>query len=95
MTIALTIAFIIMAFCLPALFCAGFYYGFNTAERVFTTQSVSAEDIPGKSVLDAVKIAAPTHFVPKKKESDEERLQRITAENIENYGTAITQKEVI
>ena len=94
MTLALTIAFIIMAFCLPAMFCAGFYFGFNTAEDVFYNQSVSKDNIPGNELAEAIK-KGPKHFVPKKRETDEERLQRITAENIENYGTGIPQKEVI
>ena len=90
MTIALAFGLIVMAILTPTFFCAGFYYGFNTAEGVFCRQSVSKDNIPGNSVVDAVKSKAVTHT-----ETEEERLSRILAENVENFGTNVPQKEVV
>ena len=88
MTIALVVGLIITACMIPAFFCAGFYFGFNTAEGVFTQQTVSVENIPGKKIADKVKDKLHT-------ETEEERLARILAENVENFGTNIPQKEVV
>lgn len=88
MTIALVVGLIITACMIPAFFCAGFYYGFNTAEGVFTQQSVTTENIPGKIIADKVKDTLHT-------ETEQERLRRILAENVENFGTNVPQKEVV
>ena len=88
MTIALAFGLIVMAILTPAFFCAGFYFGFNTAEGVFTQQSVSVENIPGSKIVDKVK--DNLH-----KETEEERLARLLAENVENFGTNVPQKEVV
>ena len=88
MNTILIIAFCAMGFMLPAMFCAGFYYGFNTAEGVFTQQAVARENIPGYAAVEKVKEA----FRPP--ETAEQRKQRIMGENIENYGTSIPQQEV-
>lgn len=88
MTIALVVGLIITACMIPAFFCAGFYYGFNTAEGVFTQQAVSVENIPGSKIVDKVKDNLHT-------ETEQERLQRILAENVENFGTNVPQKEVV
>ena len=87
MNTILIAAFVAMGFMLPVLFCAGFYYGFCTAEGVFTQQTVKTENIPGK--FSAGKPA------PVPPETREERLARILAENVENFGTDIPQKEVV
>ncbi len=88
MNVILIIAFCAMGFMLPAMFCAGFYYGFNTAEGVFTQQAVARENIPGYAAVEKVK--ETFH-----RETDAERKRRIISENIENYGTSIPQQEVI
>ena len=88
MTIALVVGLIITACMIPAFFCAGFYYGFNTAEGVFTQQAVSVENIPGSKIAGKVKDNLHT-------ETEQERLSRILAENVENFGTNVPQKEVV
>lgn len=88
MTIALVVGLIITACMIPAFFCAGFYYGFNTAEGVFTQQAVTKENIPGKNIVSKVKDTLH-------QETEQERLARILAENVENFGTNIPQKEVV
>lgn len=88
MTIALIFALIVASMLTPAFFCAGFYFGFNTAEGVFTQQAVSTENIPGKNIADKVKDTLHT-------ETEQERLSRILAENVENFGTNVPQKEVV
>ena len=88
MTIALIFALIVASMLTPAFFCAGFYFGFNTAEGVFTQQSVSVENIPGSKIVGKVKDNLHT-------ETDEERLARLLAENVENFGTNVPQKEVV
>ena len=88
----MTIIFIISRFSLlllgPVLFCGGFYYGFTTARNVFVHHTVTTENIPTANLFASVK--EKIH-----RETDEERLSRILAENVENYGTDIPQKEVI
>ena len=93
MTIALTVGLIIMAILTPAFFCAGFYYGFNTAEGVFTQQAVTTENIPGNYFAEKLRDKVDEAMHPP--ETDEERLQRILAENVENFGTNVPQKEVV
>ena len=88
MTIALAFGLIVMAILTPAFFCAGFYFGFNTAKGVFTQQAVSTENIPGKKIVDKAKDTLHT-------ETEQERLSRILAENVENFGTNVPQKEVV
>ena len=88
MTITLAIGLIVLALLAPTFFCAGFYFGFNTAEGVFTQQAVSVENIPGSKIVDKVK--DNLH-----KETEEERLARLLAENVENFGTNVPQKEVV
>ena len=88
MNTILIIAFCAMGFMLPTLFCAGFYYGFKTAEDVFCSQTVTKENIPGKNIADKVKDTLHT-------ETEQERLRRILAENVENFGTNVPQKEVV
>lgn len=92
MNTILIIAFCAMGFMLPTLFCAGFYYGFKTAEDVFCSQTVTKENIPGRETAETVKEAVSVKFRPA--ETAEERKRRIMAENIENYGTAVPQQEV-
>ena len=69
-----------------------FYFGFNTAECVFTQQTVTVENIPGAKVLEHTKQAVSDKL---QKETDEERMARILAENVENFGTNVPQKEVV
>lgn len=88
MTITLAIGLIVLALLAPTFFCAGFYFGFNTAEGVFTQKAVSTENIPGKKIVDKVKDNLHT-------ETEQERLSRILAENVENFGTNVPQKEVV
>lgn len=88
MIIVLAIAQLVLVLLTPTFFCAGYYFGFTTAEDVFTKQTVSAEKIPGAKIFESVK--AKTH-----KETEEERLARILAENVENFGTNVPQKEVV
>ena len=92
MSTVLATGLIIMAIITPAFFCAGFYYGFTTAEGVFVHQAVTKENIPMKMEFDYTKQALrnATH-----RETEEERLARILAENVENYGTSVPQKEVV
>lgn len=88
MTIALVVGLIITACLIPAFFCAGFYFGFNTAEGVFTQQAVAKENIPGWEQVEKLKKT-------ERPETDEERMARILAENVENYGTGVPQQEVV
>jgi hypothetical protein len=88
MTIILAIGLIVLALLAPTFFCAGFYFGFNTAEGVFCQQAVSVENIPGSKIVDKVKDSLH-------KETEEERLARLLAENVENFGTNVPQKEVV
>ena len=61
----------------------GFYHGFKIARSIFAVGDIAKEDMP---LARLPEILAP--------ESDGERLARISAQNIENYGTDIPQKEV-
>lgn len=92
MNTILIIAFCAMGFMLPTLFCAGFYYGFKTAEDVFCSQTVTKENIPGRETAETVKEAVAVKFRPA--ETDAQRQARILAENVENFGTDIPQQEV-
>ena len=69
----------------PVFFCGGFYYGFSTAQSVYTQKMVKKENIPFSSLLKSA--SAPA-------ETSQQRMARILAENVENYGTNIPQKEV-
>ena len=44
---------------------------------------------------EAIKKAAPRHFIKKDKESKEEQVARIIHDNIEAYGTNVPQKDVM
>ena len=92
MTIALVVGLIITACMIPAFFCAGFYYGYNTASDVLTKQMVEKENIPGVMMFDYTKQAMRERM---HEETEEERLARILAENVENFGTNVPQKEVV
>lgn len=93
MNTVLVIGFIIMGLVMPAMFCAGFYYGFNTAEGVFCEQSVNRENIPGNNTMKTVKEAVTEKFKPP--ETEAQRKARILAENVENFGTDVPQQEVM
>ena len=69
----------------PAFFCGGFYYGFVTAQSVYTQKMVKKENIPFSSLIKGSHAPA---------ETSHQRMARILAENVENYGTNIPQKEV-
>ena len=92
----MTIIFIISRFSLlllvPVLFCGGFYYGFSTARNVFVHHTVTRENIPAANLFASVGRAVKETLHT---ETQQERLARIMAENVENYGTDIPQKEVI
>ena len=88
MTTPLIFIFLLTSLFTPVLFCAGFYYGFSTAQSVLTHHVADVENIPTVKTVRNLKIR-------QHKETDEERLARILAENVENYGTEIPQKEVI
>ena len=88
MTIAIILTLVFTAMSVPAFFCAGFYYGFSTAEGVFCQKAVTTENIPGKKFLDNIGDKIHT-------ETEQERLSRILAENVENFGTNVPQKEVV
>ncbi len=92
MTIVLAIAQLVLVLLTPTFFCAGFYFGYNTAEDVLTKQLVNRDKIPAVQLFEHTKqlVMKKTH-----KETDEERLARILAENVENFGTNVPQKEVI
>lgn len=92
MIIVLAIAQLVLVLLTPTFFCAGFYFGFNTAEGVFTQQTVTVENIPGAKVFEHTKQAVSDKL---NKETDEERMARILAENVENFGTNVPQKEVV
>ena len=92
MIVAIALAQLVLVILTPTFFCAGFYFGYNTAENVYMNQGVSTENIPGKKLFDSTKQAVKTRT---HKETDEERLARILAENVENYGTNVPQKEVV
>lgn len=88
MTTPLIFIFLITSLFIPVMFCAGFYYGFSTAQSVLTHHVADVENIPTVKAVRNLKIR---HHA----ETDQERLRRILAENVENYGTDIPQKEVI
>lgn len=92
MTIILAIGLIVLALLAPTFFCAGFYYGYNTASDVLTKQMVEKENIPGAMMIDYTKQAMRERM---HEETEEERLARILAENVENFGTNVPQKEVV
>lgn len=75
----MTIALIIMAYSLPVVAFFAFYLGFKV----------------GKSVNNNKDIALPKIAKPKAvSETETQRVERIIAQNIENYGTNTPQKEV-
>lgn len=92
MIIVLAIAQLVLVLLTPTFFCAGFYFGYNTAEDVLVKQMVEKDKVPGYTVYESAKqtVKAKTH-----KETEEERLARILAENVENFGTNVPQKEVV
>ena len=92
MIIVLAIAQLVLVLLTPTFFCAGFYFGYNTAEDVLTKQMVEKDKVPGYTMYESTKhtVQAKMH-----KETEEERLARILAENVENFGTNVPQKEVV
>ena len=92
MTIALVFALIVLVLLTPTFFCAGFYFGYNIAEEVLTKQMVNKDKIPGAMMFEGAKQAVKEKM---HKETEEERLARILAENVENFGTNVPQKEVV
>ena len=58
-----------------------FFIGFKVAKSIYTTKDIK---LPKK----------PLFSFKQAKETEEERIQRITMENIENYGTGLPQQEV-
>ena len=87
MTTALIFIITITSLFMPVVFCTGFYYGFSTAESVLTQRKANVENIPA---VKAIKGLKHSHT-----ETDAERMRRILAENVENFGTNIPQKEVM
>ena len=80
----------IAALFIPAFFCGGFYYGFNTAKNVFVNKTVEKENLPFARLWhrnSQLENSAPA-------ETKAQRMARILAENVENYGTDLPQKEV-
>ena len=76
----------IAALFLPAFFCGGFYYGFNTAKSVFLNKSVEKANLP----FSFAKKETENSYA----ETPQQRMARILAENVENYGTSLPQMEV-
>ena len=74
---------------IPILFCGGFYYGFATAKSVFTDCTVEKHNIPFSGLWSKGESENATFA-----ETSGQRMARILAENVENYGTDVPQKEV-
>jgi len=74
------IAIMMLAYSLPLCLAVGFYFGRKTRDTAENKQPLSVKFARNKN--------AP------KKESDEQRRQRVLAENIENFGTDVPQQEV-
>ncbi len=89
MEIALVLVFVAMGFAVPGLFCFGFYLGFCYSEDIFRDKMLHIEKVPGFKTAAALAGAAA-----KLTETDSERKRRIMAENVENFGTDIPQKDV-
>lgn len=87
-----TTGLIISAVTAPVFFCAGLCCGFGIAQNVFVHRQPAKEYIPGKRAVSAVK---RKNADEKPQETDEERLARLLAENVENFGTNVPQKEVV
>ena len=80
----------ITAVFIPIFFCGGFFYGFNTAQGVFCHHTAEKHNIPLWGLFhrkNHSRSALPA-------ESSQRRRARILAENVENYGTDVPQKEV-
>ena len=75
----MTIALIIMAYSLPVIAFFAFYLGFKVGKGVNTNKDIMLPKIAKNKAVS---------------ETKEERMQRILAENIENFGTNTPQKEV-
>ena len=75
----MTIALIIMAYSLPVIAFFAFYIGFKVGKSVNNNKDIALPKIAKNKAMS---------------ETKEERLQRILAENIENFGTNTPQKEV-
>lgn len=75
----MTIALIIMAYSLPIIAFFAFYIGFKVGKGINTNKDIIMPKIAKNKAMN---------------ETKEERLQRILAENIENFGTNTPQKEV-
>lgn len=77
------IILITLSLIMPFGACAGFYLGFKTAKNIY-----SFGDIPGPFFQSG-------GYLPRaESETDRERIGRLIAGNIENYGTDIPQVEV-
>ena len=82
------IVLIITAVFIPVFFCVGFFYGFNTAQGVYCHHTAEKENIPLWNLLHKKDHSGTTA------ETSAQRMARILAENVENYGTNVPQKEV-
>ncbi len=84
------IILLFIIFSAPIFFCCGFYYGFGVGRSVFTEKTVTSENIPFASLWHTG-AKDGYNIYP---ESPQQRMTRILAENVENYGTSLPQKEV-
>ena len=75
----MTIALIIMAYSLPVIAFFAFYIGFKVGKSVNNNKDIALPKIAKNKALN---------------ETETQRVERIIAENIENFGTNIPQKEV-
>ena len=74
------IAIMMLAYSLPICLAVGFYFGRKSNDKV--------EDKPAKMPIFA------RNKKEVKRETEDQKRQRILAENIENFGTEIPQQEV-
>ena len=81
----------VIAIFIPVFFCAGFYYGFNIAQSVFVNRTVQKEDIPFAELWAGKEYRVENALYT---ETSRQRMARILAENVENFGTSVPQKEV-
>lgn len=75
----MTIACICIAYTVPIVAFFAFYLGFKVGKGINTNKDIIMPKIAKNKAMS---------------ETKEERLQRILAENIENFGTNTPQKEV-
>ena len=73
--------FFTVSLLLPLMRLAGFYHGFKIAKDIYSLGDILRESLPFPSL-------------PAVAETDEERIKRLTAQNVENYGTGAPQTEV-